>query len=795
MRRTTLALAGLFLGAAGALANTYTVTTTADSGAGSLRQAITDANASPGADTIAFNIVGSGVQTIALASSFPGLTDAVTIDGYTQPGASPNTNPPDQGSNAVILIELNAQSSNPANVGLSIFASPVVVRGLAINRAPGNGIMVSNAGSGAVIAGNFIGTDASGLAVPGLQTIGVYFENANNVLVGGTNPADRNVIAGNTNDVNGTGSNFQAKGNLIGTDATGTKSLNSGAAGIQVAGTGTIIGGPTPAERNVISGHASNVGVGFGGAGASVIGNYIGVDVSGTKVLPNWIGIYANGAGGIIKGNVISGNSSTGIVAQGFVDGMTIQGNWIGTDEAETLNLGNGLALGAGIYVYGLNWTIGGTAPGEGNVIAYNRGRYSGVSVNGRYARIRGNRMYGNRKLAIDMLESLGDPGGDPGITANDLGDGDLGANSNPLQNFPLIGTVTPGAGTTNIQGTLSSTASTVFDLDFYAGPPCVAFVRDTLQGRNYLGAAQVTTDGTGNVAFSVDLPVVLQAGQIVSATATDPLGNTSEVSQGLLFRLDLGYGPPAGTSSALFGMLFENGATVTVGGVAATNVDVVNPGHITYTTPALAPGSANDVVVTNPSGSSGTLKRAYVATFSDAGGNGFEDVISTLVANQVTAGCGTGVYCPDANITRAQMAVFLLKGKYGICYAPPPATGTVFPDVPANAFAAAWIEALADEGITGGCGGGNYCPGNPVTRQQMAVFLMKAEHGASFLPPACTQVFTDVPCSSPFAPWIKQLAAESVTGGCGDGSTYCPLNNATRAQMAAFIVKTFSLP
>ncbi len=794
MRRIPFALGALYLAAAAASGNTYTVTTTADSGAGSLRQAITDANANPGADAIAFNIVGSGVQTITLAAALPNFTDAVTIDGYTQPGASPNTNPPDQGSNAVIRIEINAQSSAPSNTGLWILASPVVVRGLAINRAPGSGIMVSTGGSGAVIAGNFIGTDASGLVVPGFQSKGVYFEFANNLVLGGTAPADRNVIGGNENNVNGTGSNFQAKGNLIGTDATGARSLNSTGAGVQVAGSGTVIGGPTPAERNVISGHSSSVGVGFGDSGASVIGNYIGVDVSGTKALPNSTGIYANGPGGIIKGNVISGNASSGITAQAFVDGMTIQGNWIGTDQAETLNLGNGLALGAGIYVYGLNWTIGGTAPGEGNVIAYNRGTFSGVSVNGRYARIRGNRMYGNRKLAIDMLESLGNPAGDTGITANDAGDADLGANANPLQNFPLIGTVTPGVSSTNIQGTLHSTASTVFDLDFYAGPPCVPFVRDTLQGQNYLGEAQVTTDGSGNVAFSVDLPVVLQPGQIVSATATDPLGNTSEISQGLIFRLETGYGPPAGTSTALFGMLFESGATVTVGGAPATDVNVVNSKHITYVNPARPPGSANDVVVTNPSGSSGTLKRAYVASFTDAFGTAFEDVIATLVANQVTAGCGVGTYCPNNPITRAQMAVFLLKGKYGSCYAPPPATGTVFPDVPANSFAAAWIEALADEGITGGCGGGNYCPGNPVTRQQMAVFLMKAEHGSSYLPPACTEVFTDVPCTSPFAPWIKQLYTEGVTGGCGNGTTYCPLNTATRAQMAAFIVKTFSL-
>jgi hypothetical protein len=782
----------LFAASALASATTYTVTSTADSGAGTLRQAITDANTSPGPDTIAFNIVGSGVQTIALASPLPGVTGAVTIDGYTQPGASPNTNPPDQGSNAVIRIELNAAAIG-GNAGLDLFAASVVVRGLAINRSPFYGIRVRSGATGAVIAGNFIGTDPAGATSPGAQNIGIFVEGSN-LLIGGTSPADRNVISGNSNNITvGSSNGLQVKGNLIGTDATGAKAVITLQKGLYVSvGTSVVIGGTTAAERNVMSGNAAGAGVAFGNS-ASVLGNYIGVDVSGTKALPNATGIAPNGAGGIIKGNVVSGNSDFAINAGAFVDGMTIQGNWIGTDEAETLNLGNGRGGGAGIYAYGLNWTIGGTAPGEGNVIAYNRGRYSGVSVNGRQARIRGNRMYGNRALAIDLLEALGSPGGDEGITANDLGDGDTGASLNSLQNFPLIGTVTPGVSTTNIQGTLNSTASTVFDLDFYAGPSCVPFVRESLQGQNYLGTKQVTTDGAGNVAFSVDLPVVLQAGQQVSATATDPLGNTSEVSQGLLFRLNVGYGPPAGTSASLFGMLFENGATVTVGGVAATNVNVVNAGKIDYTTPALPPGSANDVVVNNPSGSSGTLRRAYVASFNDADGIGFDDVIATLVANQVTAGCGTGIYCPGSNITRAQMAVFLLKGKYGVCYAPPAATGTVFPDVPANSFAAAWIEALAGEGITGGCGGGNYCPGNPVTRQQMAVFLMKAEHGSTYVPPTCIAIFSDVPCASPFAPWINQLSAEGITGGCGSYN-YCPLNNATRAQMAAFIVKTFSL-
>jgi hypothetical protein len=140
----------------------------------------------------------------------------------------------------------------------------------------------------------------------------------------------------------------------------------------------------------------------------------------------------------------------------------------------------------------------------------------------------------------------------------------------------------------------------------------------------------------------------------------------------------------------------------------------------------------------------------------------------------------------------RQQMAVFLLKAKYGLCYTPPPCAGQ-FGDVPCPSTFANWIEALAAEGITGGCGGGNYCPQNPVRRDQMAVFLLKTEHGSSYVPPGCAGSFPDVPCPSQFADWIEQLAAEQITGGCGGGN-YCPGDNNTRGQMAVFITKTFHL-
>jgi sulfur transfer complex TusBCD TusB component (DsrH family) len=141
-------------------------------------------------------------------------------------------------------------------------------------------------------------------------------------------------------------------------------------------------------------------------------------------------------------------------------------------------------------------------------------------------------------------------------------------------------------------------------------------------------------------------------------------------------------------------------------------------------------------------------------------------------------------------------MAVFLLKGKLGVCYAPPAATGTVFGDVPANGFAAAWIEDLAARGITGGCGGGNYCPTAPVTRAQMAVFLLKTSLGTTYAPPpASGSVFQDVPVGSFAADWIEDLAARNITAGCSASpSLYCPATPNTRGQMATFITKTFRL-
>jgi CSLREA domain-containing protein len=169
---------------------------------------------------------------------------------------------------------------------------------------------------------------------------------------------------------------------------------------------------------------------------------------------------------------------------------------------------------------------------------------------------------------------------------------------------------------------------------------------------------------------------------------------------------------------------------------------------------------------------------------------------IERLYNAGITGGCGSAplIYCPEDTVTRAQMAIFLERGMHGSTYTPPAATGTYFGDVPISYWSAAWIEKLFADGITGGCGGVNYCPENVVTRAQMAIFLLRARHGSGYTPPAATGVFTDVLASYWAANWIEQLAAEGITGGCGGGN-YCPEDPVTRAQMAIFLVRTFNLP
>lgn len=173
---------------------------------------------------------------------------------------------------------------------------------------------------------------------------------------------------------------------------------------------------------------------------------------------------------------------------------------------------------------------------------------------------------------------------------------------------------------------------------------------------------------------------------------------------------------------------------------------------------------------------------------------------IERLVNAGITAGCQAvpPLYCPENDVTRAQMAIFLERGKHGADFEPPHYTEASFTDVPFGSFAFDWIEKLKEDGITTGCQANppQYCPESPVTRAQMAIFLMRMKYGASWTPPDLNEGtgFLDVPAEHWAAAWIKALAAQGITAGCGGGN-YCPEQAVTRAQMAVFLVRTFDLP
>jgi IPT/TIG domain/S-layer homology domain len=724
----------------GALAATFTVTNTNDAGAGSLRQAIIDANGLAGADTIAFNVSGagcdgSGLCTIAPATNLPGLSGTVLVDGYTQPGASPNTNATGA-LNTVLKIVVAGGGSFGA--GLSLNSNDSTIRGLVVN---GYGWGIEASGSNdSKIQGCFLGVDASGQTAV-LNSYGVAAASGTNLTIGGPSPADRNLVSGNNNGINLS----RVPGALI--------------------------------QNNLVGTSAS---------GETALGNIFGIQVS-------------NDTGSLtISGNVVSGNGSAingfgiAVSSTGSPDNRSylIQGNWIGTDATGTVPIGND---GEGIALGDKNVTVGGTAAGQGNLIAYNRGgiKYSPGSA---HSPIRGNNIFSNER-AFAGVPGLGIDLGINGVTLNDLGDADAAPGPNDLQNFPIIASAISSGGSTTIHGTLNSLANTTFAVDFYANVACLGRPQGYREGQTYLGAADVTTDSSGNGVIDVDLPVTIDPGAVVTATATSPDNNTSEFSQRIVLSSFPGEGSAAGgTSVSLTGFNFLPGATVTFGATPGTGVVVSDYNQMSVTTPALGAGTLNDITVTNTDDSAGTLPNGWIANFLDVPSGQFYFYVTTLVRNAITAGVGGGNYGVGQDTKRQQMAVFLLKSKYGVCYVPPPCTVPAFPDVPCTSLFAPWINELVAQGITSGCGSGNFCPGNSVNRQQMAVFLLKTLEGSSYAPPACAvATFGDVPCSSQFAPWIYELVARTITAGCGGGN-YCPTTNATRGQMAVFITKTFSL-
>ena len=494
---------------------TFTVSNTNDSGAGSFRQAITDVNNTPGPNAIAFNIPGSGVRTIAPLTPLPDITTTVSINGYSQPGTQPNSLA--DGNNAVLLVRLD---------GVNLTGFPNGIRFNGANNSSVRGLIIVRfytaiqlyASSGSTVAGNWLGLDfdniSRGGTGTGIDVTCAVFNRSTANLLGGLTPADRNVIAGFHTGISftpGSADHNTVQGNFIGTDATGT--LPRGhvfeAVHVQTA-TNITIGGLAAGARNLIC--ASGTGISLLGSSGDVIqGNYIGTDVSGRYSLGNTgDGIDVQSCffviiGGSGAGNLVVNNTGYGISLLGANTNYVL-GNWIGSDIGGSWPMGN---RRDGIYLQGSSANIiGGTASNASNVIEFNGA--AGVNIaSGNSNSISANSIFDNAGLGIL-----------------------LGSGANQSQAAPALISATNVYGIIQAQGTLASQPSASFRLEFFASPAWDPTA--TNEGLIYLGATNIITDPAGNAGFSVSIPVAGSSDTILTATATDAVGDTSQFSPGI---------------------------------------------------------------------------------------------------------------------------------------------------------------------------------------------------------------------------------------------------------------------
>jgi hypothetical protein len=407
--------------------------------------------------------------------------------------------------------------------------------------APGAGNLISGNGSAGiliegesarlnVIAGNRIGTDVTGTFALTNTAAGIQIRSAISNRIGGRLVTERNLLSGNGGDginVGGAGSRFnEIVGNYIGTDVTGRRPIGNRWQGVTLGGWSNILGGDLSVARNIISGNRWIGVLMLQGASSNlVVGNYIGTTVDGNAPLPNgWTGVHLDSnrtnepiRNVVVLSNLVSGNMQAGIFAWTNVYGLQVLGNRIGSDwtgENAVPNLKSGIHLSAAV-----DSTIGGALPGQGNLIAYNADRGVALDRGATNNAIRGNRIFSNTSLSIDL--------GYDGPTANDPTDADSGPNMR--QNFPSITHASLRAGSVDIAGNLRTRPNAQYIIDLYATPFGLS---SNPAGYRYLGATTATTDGTGIAEFKAFPPISVPAGYLITATATDAAGNTSEYSR-----------------------------------------------------------------------------------------------------------------------------------------------------------------------------------------------------------------------------------------------------------------------
>jgi CSLREA domain-containing protein len=508
-----------------------------------LRAAIQEANKHAGPDTIAFNIPGGGVQTIQLNSTLPNLSDATgptTIDGYTQPGSSPNTDP--LVSNAAIMVQI-AGAGSAGFDALRISSSGNLVRGLAFYNLRRSIQLIGSGANDNVVVGNFIGTDATGTSsapASAASASGVDIrEGASTNRIGGTSPAERNVISGSA--LNGIGIYHQTthanviQNNLIGLSPGGDARLPNRRQGIDINNDSyaNVVGGDGPGERNVFSGNSgAGVEVSHGRANSEnqVIGNFIGTDVTG-KSAPAYarnveFGIHLEDGvtNNTFAENVVGNNDKGGVRIEGFfTNDNHFRDNRIGVslDGTPIPNRNAGIQI---------EFHATGSKIGPNNIIAHNTTGVSVAEDDVDFHTITRNSIFANTGLGID-LQPLG------GRNANDSGDADSGTNEQ--LNFPTLTSATPE----KVSGTACA--------ESVVPKPCTVevFLSDGVaneygEGKTFVGSSTTNPDGTFTVAVSG-----VSDGAYVTATATDATGNTSEFSLNRVVKKTPPAVPPAAPS------------------------------------------------------------------------------------------------------------------------------------------------------------------------------------------------------------------------------------------------------
>ncbi|MCC7493989.1 MAG: right-handed parallel beta-helix repeat-containing protein [Fimbriimonadaceae bacterium] len=491
------------------------VTTTADSGRGSLREAIDWCNATAGTQTITFAINGTGPHSIVPASNLPAVTDPVVVDGYSQAGASPNTQA--SGTNAVWMIVLDGRNVSAGGSGLHLGADGCSVRGLAFENWTSYGVDV-RADNGTVAGCRFGSSGRS-------NATALRFYNAVGGTAGGTTLASRNLVGYSTTagvSVDGC-SDVVVQGNLLGTDAAGS-TANANSIGLLVTNTSAH----AVLRNNVISGNTTGVRLtGAYTTGNQLLGNRIGTTAAGTAALGNGTGIEVSaqahnneiGGPGGGDGNLISGNSGHGLTIQ-TCTGTLVQNNGLGVG-AGGIALGNG-GDGVALSQSAANSAIGGTGTNEGNQIANNTG--AGVRLladAGNGNQIVGNRITANGGLGIDL-----DPSG---ANFNDTDDSDGGPNQR--QNFPVLDAAYDrGPSGTLLQYTIDSPSTqTTYPVQLEVFQNDSAHWSGFGEGQTFLTRLAVNAPGS----YNASLPQ-LAAGTRLSATVTDANGNTSEFAHGI---------------------------------------------------------------------------------------------------------------------------------------------------------------------------------------------------------------------------------------------------------------------